>query len=85
MLVRNVTDKTFTDAVVYLTGNMFLRCTFENCTFVFQGFPVGFDSCHFNGAHIWRIEFTVHDADQWDEFMTALANIITNNIPEAPP
>ena len=84
MILRKVEGKTFTDAVVHVTGNMYVACEFHNCTFVFQGFPCGFDSCHFHGPDLWRLEFTVHDSDQWDNFMTTIASIITKQLPKTP-
>lgn len=85
MILRRVVDQTFTNAVVHITGNHFLRCVFDNCTFVFHGLPVTFDTCHFQGSLVWRLEFTVHDSDQWDEFMSSLASLITRMLPKIPP
>ncbi len=85
MIMRKVVDQTFRNAVVYITGNHYLRCDFHTCTFVFHGLPVSFDSCKFHGSLLWRLEFTVHDSDQWDEFMSTLASLITKMLPKLPP
>ena len=85
MIMRRVEDKTFTDAVVHVTGNAYSRCEFHNCTFVFQGFPCGLDTCKFHGSHLWRLEFTVHDSDQWDEFISVFAAMITKSLPKVSP
>ncbi len=85
MIIRRVEKKAFRDAVVRVTGNAYIGCEFHDCTFVFNGFPCVFDSCSFHGAHLWRLEFTVHDSDQWDKFMTDLAALITKHLPKMPP
>ncbi len=84
MIVRKVENQTFRNAVVHVTGNKFFGCEFHSCTFVFHGLPCGFDSCQFDGGHLWRLEFTVHDADQWDDFISTLANVITKTLPKLP-
>ena len=85
MIIRRVEKKTFRDTVVFITGNRYFDCEFHDCTFVFSGFPCEFDSCSFHGAQLWRLEFTVHDSDQWDNFMSVLAGFITKTIPKKPP
>lgn len=85
MILRKVEDVVFKNAVVHITGNAFFRCKFHECTFVFQGFPCHFDGCNFDGVHVWRIECTIHDSDQWDNFMSILANLITKSLPKTPP
>lgn len=85
MILRNFENVTFTGVVVYVTGNHYVGCTFDNCTLVFHGTPVGFEKCVFHSNSSWRIEFTVHDPDQWDQFMSIVASAITRSLPKAPP
>jgi len=84
MIIRKVEDQTFQNAVVHVTGNKFFRCVFHSCTFVFHGLPCGFDSCKFHGSHLWRLEFSVFDANQWDQFMSVVASLITKTLPKLP-
>ncbi len=84
IIVRKVENQTFRNAVVHVTGNAFLGCEFYNCTFVFHGLPFRFDTCKFDGAHLWRLEFTVYDADEWDQFMSVMASLITKSLPRSP-
>lgn len=85
MIIRRVENKTFRNAVVHITGNAYIGCKFYDCTFVFSGLPCSLVSNVFHGNHVWRLEFTVYDPDQWDIFMTDIAPLITKQLPRTPP
>jgi hypothetical protein len=67
-----VTDgKNFHSETVFLTGRVFRRCTFENCTLVSHGPPIGLEHCTF-GPNIWRVEMTFHDANDVANFSDSI-------------
>jgi hypothetical protein len=82
--LKLVEDQTFDHQTVLVTGHHFLRCKFHSCDFLFRGMPFGFDSCEFYGASTWDLQFVAYDETQWDEFLTAVAPMVTKQLPRLP-
>lgn len=87
-LLLIVSKHDFGDEMVQTDGKHFLGCAFRNCTLLYSGFPVVFESCHF---HNCRFEFsgaagrTVQFLDCFDLVGERATNQSFCNPPESAP
>src|SRR3954465_8282574 len=73
-------DAHFENQVVYITGHAFKRCSFERCTFVFQGAPYVFSECSFGGV-VWHFDLVIHDEIQLNVTLETL-NVVRGALPK---
>jgi hypothetical protein len=76
-------NKTFEDQTIYLSGNIYLDCTFKRCVliirdeFVPQMSNVKIEAC------IFHLDLLIHDHEQWTGFLNGLGKKIEQGLPRA--
>lgn len=66
-------NKTFESETVMLSGNAYIRCTFNSCTLLLMNLAAHMENCSFNNCH-WHFNYLLVWGDE--DSRLALRNLL---------